>query len=105
MSADPAKSERIEEILMDTYDEYEQSSAWEVAFQDDVQTPFQAALFGVPVEVQGFQAGDDGALQCLAVGESRKRWVGVGDLDPEGLPDDFADILGLYQAWLAGDYS
>ncbi len=105
MPADAEKRERIEEILVDTYDEYEQASAWEVAFQDDVQTPFRAALFGVSVEVQGFQAGDDGALQCLAVGEGRKRWVGVGDLDPEALPDDFADLLGLYRAWLTGDYS
>ena len=83
MSADTEKRERIEEILVDTYDEYEQASAWEVAFQDDVQTPFRASLFGVSVEVQGFQAGDDSALQCLAVGEGRKRWVGVGDLDPK----------------------
>ena len=104
MPADPVKSDRIEEILVDTYDEYEQLSAWEVAFQDEVQTPFRAALLGTPVEVQGFQAGDEGALQCLVVGKDRKRWIGVQDLDPEGLPADFADLLGLYQAWRAGDY-
>lgn len=104
MSADPSNSDRIEEILMDTYDEYEQASAWGVTFEDEVQTPFQATLFGVPVEVQGFQVGKNDTLQCLVVAEDRKRWVGVEDLDPEGLPADFADILGLYRAWLAGDY-
>ena len=104
MAADTAAKERIEEILSDTYDEYEQLSAWEVTFQDEVETPFPAALLSVSVEVQGFQAGDNGALQCLIVGQGQKRWIGVEDLDPKGLPDDFADILGLYQAWLAGDY-
>lgn len=104
MARDTAARERIEEILTDTYDEYEQLSAWEVTFQDEVQTPFSAALFGADVEVQGFQAGDNGALQCLAVGQGQSRWIGLEDLDPKGLPDDFADILGLYQAWLAGDY-
>ena len=104
MSAESARRERIEEILTDTYDEYEQASAWEVTFQDEIQTPFRATLFGVPVEVQGFQAGGNGTLQCLVVGEGRKRWVGVQDLDPEGLSAHFADILGLYQSWLVRDY-
>lgn len=104
MPADAETRERIEEILTDTYDEYEQLSAWEVTFQDEVQTPFPAALFGGAVEVQGFQVGDSDALQCLVVGQGQKRWIGIEDLDPKGLPDDFADILGLYQAWLAGDY-
>jgi hypothetical protein len=104
MSEDQSKSERIEEILVDTYDEYEQVSAWEVAFQDEVQTPFPATLFGAPVKVQGFQVGDNEALQCQVVGKGRTRWIGIEDLGPEGLPDDFADILGLYQAWRSGDY-
>ena len=104
MPADAETRERIEEILTDTYDEYEQLSAWEVTFQDEVETPFPATLFGAPVEVQGFQAGDSDALQCLVVGQGQKRWIGIEDLDPKGLPDDFADILGLYQTWLAGDY-
>lgn len=104
MPADPAKSERIEEILTDTYDDFEQLSAWEVTFQDEVQTPFPAFLSGAPTEVQGFQAGDNGALQCLVAGKSGKRWVGLEDLDPKGLPDDFADLLDLYQTWQSGDY-
>ncbi len=104
MPADAETRERIEEILTDTYDEYEQLSAWEVAFQDEVQTPFPATLSGTAVEVQGFQAEDEGTLQCLVVGQGKKRWIGIEDLDPKGLPDDFADILGLYQIWLSQDY-
>ena len=104
MPADAETRERIEEILTDTYDEYEQLSAWEVTFQDEVETPFPAALFGAPVEVQGFQVGDEGTLQCLVVGQGQKRWIGIEDMDPKGLPDDFADILGLYQSWQTGDY-
>ena len=103
MSADQTKRERIEEILVDTYDEYEQISAWAVAFEE-VQTPFPATLLGVSVEVQGVQVGDNDALQCLVISKDRKRWIGIEDLDPEGLPEDFADILGLYKAWQTGDY-
>ena len=104
MPADSTNRERIEEILVDTYDEYEQNCAWETAFSDEVQTPFSAALLDTPIEVQGFQIGDNDALQCLVIAKNKKRWIGLQDLDPEGLPEDFADLLGLYQAWLAGDY-
>lgn len=104
MSEDQSKSERIEEILVDAYGEYEQTCSWAVAFEDEVHTPFQATLLGAQVEVQGFQVGDNDALQCLVAAKGRKRWIGIEDLDPEGLPSDAADILGLYRAWLSGDY-
>lgn len=104
MSEAQSPRERIEEILTDAYGEYEQTCAWAVAFEDEVHTPFQATLFGASVEVQGFQVGDNDALQCLVAAKDRKRWIGVEDLDPEGLPADFAEIFDIYRAWVTGDY-
>ncbi len=69
-----------------------------------MHTLFQATLLGAPVEVQGFQVGDNDALHCLVAAKGRKRWIGIEDLDPEGLPPDAADMLGLYRAGLVGDY-
>lgn len=66
MAANSAQRERIEEIIGDTYDDYEQISAWETTFQDELETPKTASLLGAPVEVRGFQVGDKEALQCLA---------------------------------------
>lgn len=104
MFEDQSKRERIEEILTDAYGEYEQTCSWVVAFEEEVHTPFQATLLGGAGEVQGFQVGGNDALQCLGAAKDRKRWIGIEDLDPEGLPADAADMLGLYRAWLAGDY-
>jgi len=97
--------EQIEAILVDAYGEDEQRSAWEVAFQDEVQTPFNATLLGVPVRVLGFQVGRSGNLQCQAArrdGE-QKRWIGVEDLDTDGLPADFVRMRTLLRAWHGGE--
>lgn len=96
--------EEIEEILVDCYGEHEEMSAWEVAFTDRVQVPFRGSLLGIPVEVQGFRVSDANALQCLVVREKRQRWVGVEDLDEEGLPEDCRHVLTLYRTWLEGGY-
>ena len=93
--------EQIEAILVDAYGEDEQASAWEVAFQDEVQTPFEAMLLGVPVRVLGFQAGRAGNIQCQAARRDgqQKRWIGVEDLDAAGLPADFVRMRTLLRAW------
>lgn len=96
--------EEIEELLVDCYDEYEQMSAWGVAFEDGVAIPFQASLLGTPVEVQGFRVNNANVVQCLVVQGERKRWIGVEDLDEEGLPADFHHVLTLYRAWIKGGY-
>ncbi|MBV9852020.1 MAG: hypothetical protein JO250_20330 [Armatimonadetes bacterium] len=99
--------DEIEEILVDCYDEEEARTAWGVAFEE-VAVPFRASLLGTPVEVQNFRVNDAGMVQCLVVRDSpqlqRQRWVGVEDLDDEGLPDDFRHVLTLYRAWASGDY-
>ena len=102
----PTPGEEIEEILVDSYGEYEQMASWEVAFTDGVEVPFQASLLGVPVEVTQFQVSDANVLQCLVTRkkENRQRWIGVEDLDDENLPEDCRHLLTLYRAWLGGDY-
>lgn len=96
--------EEIEERLVDCYGEDEQMSAWGVAFDDDVAVPFRASLLGTPVEVQGFRVNNAGAVQCLVVQGEHKRWLGIEDLDEEGLPEDFRHVLLLYRAWIKGEY-
>lgn len=96
--------EAIEEILVDSYGEDEQWSAWEVAFTDEVTAPFAATLLGMPVEVQGFRLNKVNVLQCRVVREGRQRWVGIEDLDEESLPEDFRHLLTLYRAWVEGSY-
>jgi hypothetical protein len=96
--------EEIEEILVDCSGEDEQWSAWEVAFTDGVAVPFGASLLGASVEVQGFRLNNVNVLQCLVVREKRQRWVGIEDLDEEGLPEDFQHLLTLYRTWVEGGY-
>jgi hypothetical protein len=95
--------DEIDEILTDCYGEYEQMSGWENAFLDEVEVPFQASLLGIPVEVQDFRVNDANALQCQIMREDKQRWVGIEDLDAEGLPEDFQHLLKLYRVWLGSD--
>jgi hypothetical protein len=94
--------EEIEAILVDCYGEDEQWSAWEVAFTDGVAVPFGASLLGAAVEVQGFRINNANILQCLVVREKCRRWLGIEDLDEEGLPEDFQHLLILYRTWVEG---
>ena len=100
----PSVQEEIEDILVDCYDEFEQMSAWEVAFTESVAVPFAATLLGTSVQVQGFRANGANALQCQVVRGDKQRWLGVEDLDEEGLPTDCLHLLTLYHAWVAGEY-
>ncbi len=100
----PTPREEIEELLVDTYDEYEQMASWEVAFEDAVPTPFPAALLEMPVEVLGFRISSTDVLQCLVIRQEKQRWIGVEDLDDAGLPDEMQRLLSLYRAWQTGDY-
>lgn len=96
-------AQEIEDIIVDAYGEDEQLTAWEVAFQDQVETPFRASIFGVRVEVRGFRV-EDNHVQCLAAGAGRERWLSIDALDPERPPDDYAHVVELYEAWRSGSY-
>ncbi len=96
--------QELEEILVDCYDEEEERAAWEVTFQDRIQTPFAASLLGMPVEVQEFRLGPTNSMQCLILSGKQQRWIGIEDLDEEGLPPDFQHVLDLYETWHSGDY-
>jgi hypothetical protein len=96
--------EEIAAILVDCYGEEEERAAWEVAFADGVAVPFRASLLGMPVEVQGFRVNNAGVLQCQVIREKRQHWVGIEDLDEDGLPEDFRQVLKLYRAWAGGEY-
>jgi len=92
----------IDEILTDCYGEDEEMSGWECTFSDRVEVPFSATLLGMPVEVLGFRANNANALQCQVVREEKHRWIGIEDLDDEGLPQDFRHLLKLYRVWSKG---
>jgi len=96
--------EEIEKILVDTYGEWEEAASWEVAFTDEIQVPFSAAVLGMPVEVAGFRISKADTLQCLVMRENKQRWLSVEDLDDMGMPADAQRLLALYRAWLTGNY-
>jgi hypothetical protein len=107
MASDKTMREEIEDILVDTYGEDEALSSWGVTFEDEVEVPFPATLLETAVEVSGFRISDTNVIQCLVArpgGEGKVRWIAVEDLDTDGLPDDTAHVLALYQAWSRGDY-
>jgi hypothetical protein len=96
--------EEIENILMDTYGEWEEMASWEVAFTDEIQVPFPATVLGMPVEVTGFHISKADTLQCQVSHGDKQRWLAAEDLDDAGLPADAQHLLALYRAWQNGEY-
>jgi len=97
------REEEIDALMVDCYDEDEATAAWEIAFEDGVQVPFEAALLGTPVTVLGFRAAASNTIQCQVQRDKTKRWIGVEDLDKEGLPADMLHYLDLYQSYNGDD--
>jgi hypothetical protein len=87
--------DEIKAIMVDCYDEDEQMSVWELTFFGDVEVPFRATLLGMPVVVTAFRINNANAVQCQVKREDKQRWVGVDDLDEEGLPTDMLRVLTL----------
>ena len=96
--------QEIQDILVDCYGPEEEASAWGVAFEDEVSVPATARMLGMPVEVRGFRVGDDNRIECLVAREKQERWIGVVDLDEDGMPKDMAHMLGLHRVWVTGDF-
>src|SRR5690349_11322096 len=92
----------LDDILVGCYGEDEELSAWEVAFMDEVDTPFPATLLGLPVEVTEFRLGPNNAIQCHVKTADKQRWIGIEDLDAKGLPEDFRYYRDLYHEWSGG---
>ncbi len=102
--ADSSMAAEIEAIVVDCYDDGEVMASWEITFQDNVKVPFEATLLGLPVTVTEFRANSSDVLLCRVTNGNKKRWIGVEDLDEEGIPDDMQRYLALFNAWNEGDY-
>lgn len=61
-------------------------------------------LLDTPVTVVAFRSDERNVMQCQIERGDKKRWIGVGELDGDNLPDDFRHVLSLYEAWSTGRY-
>lgn len=97
-----AIDERIEEVIVDAYGDYEQLSSFCQAFDDDTRFPFRGRVVGVEVEVTAVDFDGDerrGLLaECRRAGERHR--VSLLDVTPVGpLPLETRRLIEAYRRW------
>jgi hypothetical protein len=82
-----AVDERIDEIVVDAYGEYEQLSSFRQGFEDEAGFPFRGRVVGVDVDVLAVDFDGDERRGLIAVcpqGRARHT-VSLLDVEPVGL--------------------
>jgi Calcium binding len=95
----------IEQATVDAYGESEQVTGWFTMIEENLATPFETVVLGVPVTVERVDL--DRSEQIVAVcksGRARQR-LAILDLPlPMALPDG-AEWIEAYRRWRAESHS
>ena len=92
----------IEEVTVDAYNESEQLTAFETAFDEVGKFPYQATVVGEQVEVLSVRADDDrGELVANCRRNGRRYKVALQEIDLRADPAT-ARLLAAYKRWLPG---
>jgi Calcium binding len=98
--ADPELDSLIEEITVDCYDEYEQLTAFQTAFENDATFPCPGTVVGEHVEVLSV-AGEDDRRELIATCQrnSRHYEIALLDIDLNADPET-SRLIAAYHRWI-----
>jgi hypothetical protein len=98
--ADPELDSLIEEITIDCYDEYEQLSAFQTAFENDANFPFTGTVIGERVDVLSVH-GEDERHELIATCRRNDRDYEIALLDIDPAADhDTSRLIAAYRRWM-----
>jgi len=98
--ADPELDGLIDEITVDSYDEYEQLSAFQTAFENDAAFPFAGTVVGEPVDVLPVH-GEDERHELIATCRRNGREYEIALLDVDITADtDTSRLIAAYRRWM-----
>ncbi|MEM9543267.1 MAG: calcium-binding protein [Cyanobacteria bacterium P01_E01_bin.42] len=111
MPEDPDREERIEEIVVDAYDEYERSMGWYYYLGDNLQVPFPAYWRNKKVEVIGMASeGECEAdmrveIQALVGGEAETISIRLEDIEPlDEVDEQTKQAVADWHYWVEQGY-
>ena len=91
----------IEEVTVDAYNDSEQLTAFETAFDEVVKFPCQGTVIGEDVEVLSLAADDDrGELVASCRRAGRRYQVALQEVDLRCDPDTLR-LVAAYKRWLS----
>ena len=97
--------EMIEEAIADAYGLSEQTVGFYTMFEDNLATPFKAAILGVEVTVERLDMTDDDQIVAVCTrGKSQQR-VPILDMPLPSPPPNGADWIMAYRRWARGGKS
>ena len=98
--ADAELDSLIEEITVDCYDEYEQLTAFQTAFENDANFPCTGTVIGEQVEVLHVH-GEDDRHELIATCQRNDRHYEIALLDIELDADpDTSRLIAAYHRWI-----
>lgn len=98
--ADPELDTLIEEITIDCYDEYEQLTAFQTAFENDATFPSPGTVIGEHVDVHSV-AGEDDRHELIATCQRNGRHYEIALLDIDVNADpQTSRLIAAYRRWI-----
>lgn len=106
----------MDEILVDTYDEYEQISAWHCYLEDNISFPFEAVCekqmlrsplrIGEQVTATGLAKTDDcgEGIVVIIKWQDRVFAVPLEQLIPADINADFREAMEDWEYWVSTGY-
>jgi hypothetical protein len=98
--ANRALDSLIEEITVDCYDEYEQLTAFQTAFENDATFPSPGTVIGEQVDVL-FVTGEDDRHELIATCQRNGRHYEIALLDIDLNADpETSRLIAAYRRWI-----
>ena len=90
----------IAEITVDCYDEYEQLTAFQTAFENDANFPCPGTVIGEQVEVLTVHGEDDRQELIATCQRNRRRYeIALLDIELDADPDT-SRLIAAYRHWI-----
>ncbi|MGH3499479.1 MAG: hypothetical protein ACRDQA_01050 [Nocardioidaceae bacterium] len=97
--SDAELDELIAEASVDAYDEGEQLTGLYAMIEDNLATPFEIKVLGVPVTVEHVEWTDANHLVAACRGNGVRQAIGLLELPLPSPPPEGAEWIAAYRRW------
>ena len=94
--------ELIADGTVDAYDDDEQLTGLYTMIEDNLVTPFETEVLGVPVTVEDVQLTDANHVVAICRGSDTRQAIGVLELPLPSPPPAGAEWIAAYRRWATG---
>lgn len=89
----------IEEATVDCHDESEQITGWFTTFENNLVTPFETSVFGVPVVVESVDLTEREQIVAICSRGDARQSIAILDLPLTDPPPEGWEWIEAYRLW------